>query len=58
MARSNWRTVALVAATFIVGTILAGGGSLGAAWAPVARLIGLQDPPVPASASVLSEHEI
>jgi hypothetical protein len=58
MARSNWRTVALVAAAFMVGTIVAGGGSLGAAWAPVARLIGLQDPPVPASANVLSEHEI
>jgi HEAT repeat protein len=58
MVRSNWRTVALVAAAFILGTIAAGGSSLGAAWAPVARLIGLQDPPVPASANVLSEHEI
>jgi HEAT repeat protein len=58
MVRSSWRTVALVAAAFMVGTIVAGGGSLGAAWAPVARLIGLQDPPVPASANVLSEHEI
>ena len=58
MVRSNWRTVALVAAAFILGTIAAGGDSLRAAWAPMARLIGLQDPPVPASANVLSEHEI
>ena len=58
MVRSNWRTVALVAAAFMLGTIAAGGDSLRAAWAPVARLIGLQDPPVPASANVLSEHEI
>ena len=58
MVRSNWRTIALVAAAFILGTIAAGSGSLGAAWEPVARLIGLQDPPTPASANVLSEHEI
>jgi HEAT repeat protein len=58
MARSNWRTITLVATAFIVGTIAAGSGSLRAAWEPVARLIGLQDPPTPASANVLSEHEI
>jgi len=55
---SNWRTVALVAIAFIVGTIVAGSGSLRAAWTPVARFIGLQDPPTPASANVLSEHEV
>ena len=58
MDRSNWRTVVLVAIAFILGTIAAGSGSLRAAWTPMARLIGLQDPPVPASANVLSEHEI
>jgi hypothetical protein len=58
MDRSSWRTVVLVAIAFILGTIAAGSGSLRAAWTPMARLIGLQDPPVPASASVLSEHEI
>src|SRR5258708_35585379 len=58
MDRSNWRTVVLVATAFILGTIAAGSGSLRAAWTPMARLIGLQDPPVPASANVLSEHEI
>src|SRR5262245_20795748 len=58
MRRPNWRTVVLVAAAFVLGTIVAGGNSLSAAWAPVARLIGLQDQPVPASANLLSEHEI
>jgi HEAT repeats len=58
MDRPNWRTVVLVAIAFILGTIAAGSGSLRAAWTPMARLIGLQDPPVPASANVLSEHEI
>ena len=58
MTHSNWRTVTLVAIAFIVGTIVAGSGSLRAAWTPVARLIGLQDPPTPASANLLSEHEV
>jgi HEAT repeats len=58
MTGSNWRTVVLVAIAFILGTIAAGSGSLRAAWTPMARLIGLQDPPVAASANVLSEHEI
>lgn len=58
MKPSNWRTVTLVAIAFIVGTIVAGSDSLRAAWTPVARLIGLQDPPTPASANVLSEHEV
>ncbi len=58
MTGSNWRTIVLVAIAFILGTIAAGSGSLRAAWTPMARLIGLQDPPVPASANVLSEHEI
>jgi hypothetical protein len=58
MDRSNWRTVVLVAIAFILGTIVAGSGSLRAAWTPMARLIGLQDAPIPASANVLSEREI
>jgi HEAT repeats len=58
MPRTTWRTVALVAAAFVLGTIAAGSGSVRAAWTPMARLIGLQDPPTPASANVLSEHEI
>jgi len=55
---ANWRTIVLVAFAFILGTIVAGAGSLSAAWTPVARLIGLQDARVPSSANVFSEHEI
>ena len=52
------RTAAVVTAAFLVGTIAAGSGSLGAAWEPIVRFISLQDPPRPASANVLSEHEL
>ena len=45
-------------AAFTLGTIAAGSGSLGAAWDPIARVIGLRQAPVPASANVLSEHEV
>jgi len=58
MLSPTWRTIAVVATAFILGTIAAGSGSLRAAWMPMARLIGLQDPRTPASANVLSEHEI
>jgi hypothetical protein len=54
----NWRTTSLVAAAFLLGAIGAGAGSLHAAWEPVARFIGLGQAPTPASANVLSEHEI
>jgi len=47
-----------VAAAFILVTIAAGSGSLDAAWQPIARVIGLDDRRTPASANVLSEHEI
>jgi len=42
----------------MLGAIAAGAGSLRAAWEPMARFIGLDQPPTPASANVLSEHEI
>src|SRR5262245_20769725 len=42
----------------MLGAFVAGSVSLRAAWIPVARLIGLGDQPVPASANVLSEHAI
>jgi hypothetical protein len=51
------RTTMLAAAAFLIGTMAAGSGALEAAWQPIARAIGLTDPPVPASANVLSEHE-
>lgn len=50
--------VVLATMAFGLGGIAAGSESLSAAWEPVARMIGLGQPPVPASANVLSEHEI
>jgi HEAT repeat protein len=54
----NSRTTILATGAFLCGMAAAGSGTLGAAWEPIARLITLQDPPRPASANVLSEHEI
>jgi hypothetical protein len=54
----NWWTTTLAAAAFLLGTVAAGSGTLRAAWEPIARFVSLQDPPKPASANVLSEHEI
>jgi len=52
------RTTILATSAFLFGMAAAGSGTLGAAWEPIARLITLQDTPRPASANVLSEHEI
>jgi hypothetical protein len=54
----SWRTTSLVATAFVLGAIAAGVGSVQAAWEPIGRFIGLGQPPLPASANVLSEHEI
>jgi hypothetical protein len=54
---AQWRTTTLAAIAFVAGTIAAGSGTLRAAWQPLADFVGLQDPPKPASANVLSEHE-
>jgi len=51
------RSTLLACAAFVLGLFAAGHGALEAAWQPVARAIGLTDPPVPSSANVLSEHE-
>jgi HEAT repeat protein len=58
MHRSHWWTTSLAVAAFLLGTIVAGSGSLRAAWEPIARVIGLNAQRTPASANVLSEHEI
>jgi len=58
MPTINWRPTTLAAAAFLLGTIAAGSGRLGAAWEPIARFVSLQDAPKAASANVLSEHEI
>jgi hypothetical protein len=51
------RSTVLASVAFGLGMFAAGHGALEAAWQPVARAIGLTDPPVPSSANVLSEHE-
>jgi HEAT repeats len=58
MSLTTWRTTSLAVAAFVLGTIAAGSGTLQATWEPIARLIGLHGPPTPASANVLSEHEV
>jgi hypothetical protein len=58
MRRSQWWTTSLAVTAFLFGTIAAGSGSLRAAWEPIARVIGLDAQRTPASANVLSEHEI
>jgi hypothetical protein len=57
MRHLNARMTIVAVAAFLCGTIAAGSGTLRAAWEPLARFVSLQDPPKPASAGVLSEHE-
>src|SRR5262245_12982540 len=52
------RTTSLVAAAFLLGSFAACSGTLRAAIAPLARFVSLHDDSQPASASVLSEHEL
>ena len=52
------RATVLAAVAFACGMVAAGHGALEAAWQPMARAIGLTDPPVASSANVLSEHEV
>jgi HEAT repeat protein len=54
----GWRATTVAAIAFVLGAIAAGAGSMHAAWQPLARVIGLGQAPTPASANVLSEHEI
>ena len=58
MPATSWRITTLAAAAFLLGMIAAGSGSLRAAWEPLAATMGLGEQRTPASASVLSEHEI
>ena len=58
MTVSNRRALAVGIGAFILGTVAAGSGSLGAAWEPLAGVIGLRDQRTAASANVLSEHEL
>jgi hypothetical protein len=58
MRRTHCWTKSLAVDAYQLGTIAAVTGSLRAAWEPIARVIGLDAQRTPASASVLSEHEI
>jgi hypothetical protein len=55
---AGWRSTTLTAAAFLLGMMAAGSSSVRAAWQPLAEAIGLTEQRRPASASVLSEHEI
>jgi hypothetical protein len=67
MRTMHWRTMSLVVAAFLLGAFAAGSGTLGAARLQglgdaglhlISRVVGLDDQRTPASANVLSEHEI
>jgi hypothetical protein len=58
MATGSRRATVLTVSAFLLGMAAAGSGTLRAAWDPIARFISLRDLPQPASANVLSEHEI
>jgi hypothetical protein len=56
MKRHRLTTVAII--SFVLGAALFGTGRARAAWEPIARFLSLRGAPQPASANVLSEHEI
>jgi HEAT repeat protein len=54
----GWRALTAVFAGIALGVLLLGTGKARAAWEEIAQFLSLQGKPEPASASVLSEHEI
>jgi hypothetical protein len=54
----RWFAVAAVASGILLGALFMGAGTARAAWQEIAQLLSLQGKPEPASANVLSEHEI
>ncbi|HKE83518.1 MAG TPA: HEAT repeat domain-containing protein [Vicinamibacterales bacterium] len=57
MSSTDRRATSFVCAAFLLGG-LAAGGPLRDVWVPIARAIGLEAEMTPASANVLSEHEL
>src|SRR5258708_39600517 len=55
---SNWRLPVLGAVFLVLGSVLVGTGSAHAAWEQISKILSLTGKPEPASANVLSEHEI
>ena len=56
--RRGWFSLAAVAIGILLGVLFLGRGQARAAWEQIAQLLSLQGKPEPASANVLSEHEI
>src|SRR4029077_19142816 len=54
----RWLVVAAAVGGILAGTLLMGTGTARAAWEEIAQLLSLHGKPEPASANVLSEHEI
>ena len=54
----RWFAVAAVAAGILLGALFMSAGTARAAWQEITQLLSLQGKPEPASANVLSEHEI
>lgn len=50
--------IAVVAAVLLMGALFMGTGTARAAWQEIAQFLSLRGKPAPASANVLSEHEI
>ena len=57
-APGRWRATAIAWVVVLSGSLLLGTGTARAAWDQMSQLLSLRGKPVPASANVLSEHEI
>jgi hypothetical protein len=57
-ASARWRATAIAWVVVLSGSLLLGTGTARAAWDQMSQLLSLRGKPVPASANVLSEHEI
>jgi hypothetical protein len=55
---SRWLAVAALTGGILAGALFLGGGTASAAWQSIAQILSLHGKPEPASANVLSEHEI
>ncbi len=54
----GWRVIAVVATVVLMGALFMGTGKARAAWQEIAQFLSLRGKPEPASANVLSEHEV
>src|SRR5882762_11866542 len=54
----RWLVIAAAVSGILAGTLLMGTGTVRAAWQEITQLLSLHGKPEPASANVLSEHEV